>query len=542
MKRRGSVSAGFALSRSGWLAAIALLTVLSYAPALRAPFSYDDPFLVERSPVVIGARPLADAFRLGYWEGIAPDRGNEYRPLTILLLGIEHRIFGEHPVGYRLVSWLLHLACVACVAALARRLQLAPAAATAAAAVFAIHPIHVEAVTSIVGQGELMQTWLALTTVLAFVANGAVAAIGWPVLALAALLAKESAIVAPLLAAVVALWLRLRHGERVRAPWAALAVVPVWMGYFVLRAWVLGGVAGARPVGLIENPLVAVGSVGRLLAGAWLVARYAWLHVFPVRLSADYGLACLAPPTSPSSLVSWLALAGWCALAIGAVLRPRSLTSLLAAWFVLALAVVSNVVFPIGTIFGERLAYLASVAPCIAAGAVHARFQRLRWRGAGVVALCFVGLLAARTAARNVDYSSEERLFASALRTCPASVKARFNLAVARAQRGELASALENLDAALAIAPDWPPALSSRGRVLLASGDEERAADDFRQALALDPNDGTALAGLGDLARVTGDCARAEPLYDQALRVAPGDAYARAGLAACNAHEPATIN
>ncbi len=542
MKQCGGARAGFTLSRAGGLAAIALLTVLAYAPALRAPLTYDDPFLVQRSPVVIGARPLADAFRLGYWEGIAPDRGNEYRPLTILLLAIEHRLFGESPPGYRLVSWLLHLACVVSVAVLARRLRLAPAAALGAAAIFAIHPVHVEAVTSIVGQGELLQTSLALATVLAFVTNGTAAAIGWPIVALAALLAKEAAIVAPLLAAVVALWLRLRHGDRVRAPQAALVMVPLWVGYFALRAWILGGVEGARPVGVIENPLVAVDGVGRTLAGAWLLARYAWLHVFPVRLSADYGLACLTPPTSTSSLASWLPLAGWVALAVGALIRPRSLVALLAAWFVLALAVVSNVAFPIGTIFGERLAYLASVAPCLAVGAVHSRCQRLRWRGAGALALSFLALLAARTAIRNVDYSSEERLFASAVRTCPASAKGHFNLAVSRAQRGELASALENLDAALAIAPDWPLALGSRGRLLLARGAAERAADDFRHALAFDPNDAMALAGLGDLARAAGDCVRARPLYSQAMSVAPGDAYARAGLAACDALEPATIN
>ncbi|MFN7954834.1 MAG: hypothetical protein U0610_24120 [bacterium] len=514
-------------ARVGALAGIALLTVLAYAPALRAPLSYDDPFLVQRSPVVIGRHPLGAAFRLGYWEGIAPDRGNEYRPLTILALALEHRVFGDEPAGYRWVSWLLHLGCVVAVGGLARRLGLSAHAALGAQAVFALHPIHVEAVTSIVGQGELLQTLLSLATVLVFLAEGAVAACAWPLLALAALLAKEAAIVAPALAALVACWLRLGRRERVRSPWAALAMVPILLGYFALRMRVLGELGGTRAVGVIENPLVAIGGPGRLVAGAWLLARYAWLHVFPVRLSADYGFACLTPPTSLASPLSWLPLAGWCALAVGALARPRALFALLAGWFVLGLAVVSNVAFPIGTIFGERLAYLASVAPCLAAGAGYERVRRAHPGGVGALALAVVGLLALRAADRNLDYASDERLFAAAVRVCPASVKARFNLAALRAQRGDLAGARRELDAALAVKPDWPLALAARGRVRFEAGERDAATADFEAARSLDPDDAVALAGLGDVARARGDCAAARSLYARRERGAGRSVCAR---------------
>ncbi len=519
--------------------AVALFTVLAYAPGLRAPFTYDDRFLIERSPVVAGEVPLGDAFRRGYWEGIASHRGNEYRPLTLVALALEHRAFGASPVGYRLVSWALHGACVGLVAALATVLGLGEAAALAAALVFALHPLHVEAVTGVVGQGELLQTALAVAAVLAFVRRGAAAALAWPLLALAALLAKESAIVTPALAALTAAWVRARRGAAsARAPLGALAMVPVLAAYFWVRGRVLGGVAGVADVSAIENPLVDVALPGRIVAGAWLLTRYAWLHLVPVPLSVDWGLDCLRPPTRLAELAGVASLAGCAGVATAAVLRARSLGSWVAGWFVLALAIAANVAFPIGTIFGERLAYLASVGVAIGGGALLAALARWKPRAARPLAAALLGLFALRTATRNLDFTSEERLFAAAVESCPASLKARYNLAVLVAERGALADARAHLDAALAVRPTWATALAARGRVRWLLGERDGAALDYEAARAREPANPVALAGLGDVARARGDCASAQELYGAALAVAAGDPTASAGREACRTPAP----
>ncbi|MBK7973387.1 MAG: hypothetical protein IPK07_08935 [Deltaproteobacteria bacterium] len=519
--------------------AVVLLTVLAYAPGLRAPFTYDDRFLVERSPVVTGVAPLGDAFSRGYWEGIASHRGNEYRPLTLVALALEHRLFGQASVGYRVVSWLLHLACVAAVAALAVRLGLGGGAPMVAALVFALHPLHVEAVTGIVGQGELLQTALAVAAVLAFVTHGTVAALAWPVLTLAALLAKESAVVTPALAALTAAWIRARRGPAAaRSPLAAAAVVPLLVGYVWVRAQVLGGVAGVASVSALENPLVDVALPGRIVAGAWLLARYAWLHPFPVELSIDWGLACLSPPTRLTEVAGLTSVAACAGVAIVVARRLRSLESWVVGWFALSLAIAANVAFPIGTIFGERLAYLASVGVAIGGGAALAALARWRPRAARPLLVALAGLLAIRTATRNLDFSSSERLFRAAVEVCPASVKARYNLAVLVAEDGALGEALEHLDAALAVRPTWGTALAARGRIRWLLGEHRGAAADFEAAQATDGHDPVALAGLGDVARAAGDCARAVAFYDAALAVAPGDLYARGGRAACVGTSP----
>lgn len=538
MSAPGAPPTGVTSARSAALA-VALFTVLAYAPALRAPFTFDDRFLVERSPVVTGEAPLGDAFRHGYWEGIASHRGNEYRPLTVVTLALERRAFGASPVAFRLVSWLLHLGCVAGVAALAAKLGLGEAAVLGAALLFALHPLHVEAVTGIVGQGELLQTALTIAAVLAFLRPGLAAALAWPLLASAALLAKESAIVAPALAALSAAWIRARRGrDAARSPLAVLWIVPLSCGYLGWRARVLGGVAGVASVSVIENPLVEVALPGRIVAGAWLLARYAWLHLVPVELSVDWGLACLTPPTRLTEIAGIAAVGGCLAVAAAVAWRARSLACWVAGWFVASLAIAANVAFPIGTIFGERLAYLASVGVSIGGGAALAAMARREARLTRPLLAALVGLLAVRTAARNLDFTSDERLFAAAVEVCPASLKGRYNLAVLVAERGAFDEARTHLDAALAVRPTWATALAARGRIRWRMGDRDGAARDFEAARAAEPGNAVALAGLGDVARAAGDCARARPLYDAVLAAAPGDPNARAGRAACVAPAP----
>ncbi len=510
-----------------------LLTLLAYSPGLRAPLSYDDPFLIERSPVVLGARPILDAFRSGYWEGVAPGRGNEYRPLTILSFAVEHRFFGASAGGYRAVNWMLHLACVLLVGVLARQLSLSASASLAAQAVFALHPIHVEAVTGIVGRGELLQTAFALAAVVTFLRPGRVCAVAWPLLGLAGLLAKEAAIVTPVLAALCSGWLRLRDGRRTRSPLQALAFAPVALAYAWARARALGHLAGAATVSDVENPLVLLAAPVRALAGAWVAVRYAWMQLFPVRLSADYGLACLAAPATGTSTAGWASV-GLCLAALAAAIaKRRSFASLALGWFALGIAIASNVAMPIGTIFGERLAYLASVGTALGAGAALEGAWRLDPRIARPLGLALVALLAIRTAVRNLDYASEERLFASAVEVCPRSIKARFNWAVDLARLGDLRGALDNLGAALEVRPRWPPALAARGRIRWQTGDRAGAERDFEEAKEGDARNATALAGLGDVAAAAGDCARALELYEAAGRESPGDPYVRAGLERC---------
>lgn len=316
---------------------------------------------------------------------------------------------------------------------------------------FALHPVHTEAVAGVVGQAELWCAALATAALLLYcaVADGdgggddsgsgsgsggkrgahhwrAVA--GALALAWAAALCKEIGVTA---VGAMALYDALlpapsrqpsqheqqqheqqwrRRAERRRLARAAAAALAGAL-YVALRGRVAGGDHLVRIYRRVENPIAfAEARATRLLTTAHLHARYAWLLLAPLRLSADWSFACVPPveawgdarnlaaaalyaalawcvaAAAPLSLARELlgsvvtaatgsAPAATAADAAAATLPPPATSPALAAarWrlFVVAALTVApflpaaNVFFYVGTFIGERLLYAPSVGFCL---------------------------------------------------------------------------------------------------------------------------------------------------------------------------------
>jgi tetratricopeptide (TPR) repeat protein len=81
--------------------------------------------------------------------------------------------------------------------------------------------------------------------------------------------------------------------------------------------------------------------------------------------------------------------------------------------------------------------------------------------------------------------------------------------------------AVEDLDAAITLQPDFPESWVLRAQALAASGDRRAAAADLREALRLEPRHFGALLALSDLQEDAGDFAGALRSLDAALRIHP---------------------
>lgn len=86
---------------------------------------------------------------------------------------------------------------------------------------------------------------------------------------------------------------------------------------------------------------------------------------------------------------------------------------------------------------------------------------------------------------------------------------------------GDMTGALAEYDAALAIDPDFPQALSNKGSVLLAQGDKEGARAAFERVLSRNRNDTYALAGQADLLLAEGKPDDAVMLLKRAAELRP---------------------
>jgi len=552
--------------RAGAVAA-AILAVVVYANSLSNDFVYDD------NAVVVANRAAHDP---ADWRAIflGPSWGNDlsYRPLTVWTFAADFALHGPRPFAYHAVNVLGHAGVAAALVLLAAALGLSPLAATIAGVLFAVHPVHTEVVANVVGRGEILAAGCVL---LALLVQRRVARAGWPVAGAvataaiygAALLAKEYSIALAALLPLADLVFtdgrdvavfatRLRGGRLVLYG----AVAGVTVAYAVLRHAALGGIVGDLDIVVRwMNPAAAAPAVARIPTALGVQALALWRLVAPFHLSADYSYAEIPLVTSiadPRAIVGGLVAAALVGTAI--VLWRRSRTAFF--WLSVALltyAVVSNVFFPIGTIFAERLLYLPSAGFCVLLAMALERVGggRTAVAVAAVAAVVWApttvlrnrvwhddltfGQALVRTAPRSAhahctlattrailgDRSAARREFGEALRIDPADRSCRYesamNAAADLTDHEQFAAALDAADGAIAARPTRPGGYVERGLALRGLQRFDEAIAAFDEALHLDPKQPDALLDLAAVALDKQDFALAASAFERLVAVAP---------------------
>jgi tetratricopeptide (TPR) repeat protein len=452
------------------LAAGLALAACAYGRALSYPLLHDDRTLVA-SEWVAKRADLAGALRTDYWHGTRHEGSNLYRPLTIASIAWNAQANGSKE-AFRAVNVALHLLAALAVFWLLAGFSHDRFASAAAAALFAVHPLGSEAVLWIVGRAEI-QAALGVLVAMRLVLDHEANPKGWRVAGSAlafflALLSKDSAVAAAVL--IPAAWWALtprRHPRMFLAHGAALAV------YLALRGAAVG--FAGREFPFVDNPLVAVDPLTRAANAIVLLGRYAGLAIWPSNLTVERGFDTIAV----APLASWVLPAAIAIVAawVGAVLfawrKGRRDLAVLVFAAGAAFGVTSNVFFPIGTIFAERVAYLPLAFACGIAGAGLSAIPRRAIAIALLGAACAAG--AARTWVRAGDYRDLATLTEATAASSPRSVKALFNVGRTRLRTGRANEAIEPLERAVAILPDYPRAWATLAEAYAANGQPDKA-------------------------------------------------------------------
>ncbi|MGH7500182.1 MAG: tetratricopeptide repeat protein [Longimicrobiales bacterium] len=447
-----------------WLAAasVAIASLLTYANTLANRFAVDDDFIIRNNPRIQDLSDQASIWLTPYWPG--QDLGL-YRPVAMFTYALEWAAGGGAPWVFHLGSVLLHATAAILLLFLLRRL-VSNGGALAGALLFGVHPVHTEAVANVVGQAELLAAIAVFGACLTFASRGQGVrlsprrAVVIAVLFAAGLLAKEGAIVLPgLLVALDLAQQRLRLERASATAWLRAVAVPmtlllvVGIAWLALRLHVLGSLGG----GDAAPWLPFLHSSARIPTALEVWPEYARLLFFPVDLSADYSPAVLMPAESIDAAVVFGALLLLVALVLALVTPVRPAAGLPAAWFVIAILPVSNLIVPIGVLLAERTLYLPSVAVSLAAAFAWApavaRLPR-RWRRpAFALAAAVLVLLAARSFVRNPDWRDSNAYYAALLRDHPENYRAQWGLAAAHLAVRDLAGARAPMELARRL---WP--------------------------------------------------------------------------------------
>jgi len=458
-----------------WFGLVCAVALLAFIPSFTSPFQFDDyTFIVGNH--VLAAPSVDGVLQFG-----------RARALVFASFVLNDQLGGEHPFGYHVGNFLIHLLATWLVYRLALTLCRTPRLqhtwlaaqrlplAVAAAVVFACHPIQVQGVTYIVQRMSSLAAMFYVGSLLLYVrARNAQLGLqrGRPALnyagaalsALAAFTSKENSASLPL-AILLADWTfypRTGMGKRVArlAPFLVLvAVIPL--------AWYFLGKGPGRAPGMNApfaeqaeyllnllifraNPGGSVAPLDYFLTQCVVIPRYLALVFFPWGLNIDHDVS-MATGVSVSVALGFVFLAALLGFGLYA-LRRWPLLGFGIVWVFIGLSVESSFL-PIKDAMVEHRMYLAMVGVALVLGTAFA-WALCQWRlPALVVGAAVTAGLCVLTFNRNELWRSPVLLWQDAVAKSPYKARVYANLGTALHQDGRLVEALEHYCKALALDP-----------------------------------------------------------------------------------------
>jgi tetratricopeptide (TPR) repeat protein len=478
---------------------LCLVCVLAYANSFSSGFVADNHYIIQEDPRIraVTSENVGMIINHGYWF-LPPEKGL-YRPFTTLTYLFNYAILGngDQPGGYHAVNLLIHLLNVIFVYVLALRFLRNMWQAFFVAALWGVHPVSTEAVTNIVGRADLLAAlgvlcgfWMYLKSVETSGSRHWSWLAGLMVVTTIGVFSKESGVVILGLIVLyeIAFWTE-RHNIRGMLLGCAATALPILL-MLVQRARVFAK-SDAPVFPYVENPLIGSGFRVAKLTAVKVLAKYLWLLVWPAKLSWNYYYSQI--PLSRGTLQDWIA---WIAIAAVAVavlylFRRNPPAFFFSAFAFVAIAPVSNLAIPIGTIMAERFLYLPAIgfAAC-AVMAIAAIGEKSQSRSGAMALLCLIVLIfAVRTWARNSDWHDNLSLMRAGVEAAPNSYANHQFLAtemyLADPSHSNIYEVIEEGDKSLAILNPLPDSLNIAEPYASAGTYYERKGDLHMQT---DPN------------------------------------------------------
>jgi protein O-mannosyl-transferase len=472
------------------LLALVCSTLFAYRPVWNGGMLWDDEGHLTRADLA----SVAGLARI--W--LEPGATQQYYPLVHTTFWAFHRLWGDGTAGYHLANIVLHSVSAFLLWIILQRLFI-PGAIFAAFA-FALHPVQVESVAWMTELKNVLSGVFYFAAALAYLRyetsqsrRAYAAALAFFVLAVAS---KTVAVMLPPALLVVVWWrtgrLRLREDVLPLVPFVIVAIAAGLTTIWVERTMI--GAEGVEfDLGMVERSLLASRAI-------WF---YLWKLAWPSNLTFIYPRW----DVSAGSTLSWLFLIAFiCLLGTCLVLSKRyrgPLAALLFFCVTLFPALGFFNVYPFRFSFvADHFQYLASVGPIVfvaAALAINVPAVARRGLGSviGVIVICTLGAL---TFAQSRQYVDAESLYRTTIARNPDAWLAHNNLAAlllaGEPPAARVDEAVQHLEAALRLKPDYAEAHYNLGTAFERLGRLDQASQRYRQVLVIVPGERRALMRL----------------------------------------------
>ncbi|MBI5025009.1 MAG: tetratricopeptide repeat protein [Candidatus Omnitrophica bacterium] len=505
--------ATFFKNRTLSILAIFLLTAAVYSNIFANQFLMDDWNFIVDWPLIQDWKNFPQFF-IGY----VPPAGQEgiYSPLKTLFHAVNYSLFGLNPLGYHIVSLVVHLTGIFLVYKLSYLFIKDERIAFFSALLFGLHPVHVEPVTSMTGSVDLIGVlFMFLAFYLYVKAQRSEEGFNRKLYTCSLLTAFLSIFTHELCLSlpILLLWYDLCFTRQERsyrqmasrvAPFFIIAVF-----YALCKFLVLGSVTRGQYIydSFYLTMLVMVKALAKYVVICFAPTVLTHNQIIAPGISsfdqADFDKFTVLSQ-SPLEARTFLFLVLLGAIAYFAYLKfPKErLITFCVGWFFICLLPVLQII-PSGVYFAERYLYPGTWAFCLLLAFYLRRMMQADRKflaRVGVILLIWMCVLyAARVWIRNRDWKDEITFYEAAARTNGQSALMRNDLGIIYTKYGQPHQALASFQNALRIRPDDPVTYFSMAQAYIQLDDKKKAADALEQAIILNPRYAEAhynLAGL----------------------------------------------
>lgn len=350
-----------------------------------------------------------------------------FRPLTTLSYRINWLLNGIDTSAFHCTNVLLHvLSSILVVIASRQVLRFSVSDSYVAGALFGVHPVHTESLLYLVGRADILCTVFMLGALVVYKKNIGIGVdmLSYLLVVLAGLSKELGFMVFPVMLTINLLGSRSTFEFGRFLTTLIVACMCLWLRHWYTDGTYLKMSPQDNPVSFEDDDM------GRRLSYMLIHGEYFRLLLFPLFLCYDYSLNTI-PLVCDWSDVRLLSPAasylGLSAVILWSLRRCHigSLVSL--SFFVFSAIPMSNILFPIGTVVGERLLYIPSIAfvwlSVIAAKSLPSRIGR--W---GIVII--FAMWGTRCLFRVDDWKTANNLTLVDGYRNPRSAKTQYNLAV----------------------------------------------------------------------------------------------------------------
>ncbi|XP_058450462.1 protein O-mannosyl-transferase TMTC4 [Malaya genurostris] len=475
-----------------------LLIALSsccYWPTRTGTFVFDDTVaIVKNQDVTNHKTALRDLFQHDFWGTnlTDPTSHKSYRPLTILSFQKEIQLFGMDATLMKTTNWMLHTGVGLMLPKFFKTINWTRHRNSLnfeywAAVLFVVHPIHTEAVAGIVGRAELLATfWFVIGVTIYSSLFGASQShdLLWKhasvfssvfLCTTISILCKETGITTLAVCAALDILNHINEHNLVKSFLSNRLLQVRIMTLAAMTCILIYGRLWIQDFGRPQfrdkdNPIAISEGLTKVLSQSYLYCLNLWLLLCPDWLSFDWALdsvplvRTLFDYRVPFVIMFYVFM-------ISLVLRTKIHKPVLmgVALMIIPFLPACGIV-RVGFVIAERVLYIPSLGYCylIAYGferlseKVDTRWIRILLRS-GFFLICL--LFVARTVQRSESWSTEHRLFRSALRVVPKNAKVHYNIARLATDEGDKPTAFVFYKRAIELYPEYEAAHMNLGNL-----------------------------------------------------------------------------